>query len=255
VAKLEICALASGSNGNCYYIGNDEEAILVDAGLSARQLQLRLLECNLDAFKIKAILITHEHSDHCRGARVFSKRLGAIPVYLTKKTFLAFHTSQRPEKVIWFEPNLPFHIGNFEIFPFAKQHDAVDACSFRIGYDGRHIGVMTDIGDPCDQVKQHFSMCDAVFLETNYDEDMLWNGSYPYYLKQRVASAFGHLSNKQALALAESCGGERLKTILLSHLSGENNTPEKAFSAFQPLQKTYQIELTSRQAPTKVFLV
>jgi phosphoribosyl 1,2-cyclic phosphodiesterase len=255
VSKLEICALASGSNGNCYYIGNDQEAILVDAGLSARQLQFRMLECNIDAAKIKAILVTHEHSDHCCGARVFSKRLGGIPVCLTKKTYLAIHARQRPEKVVWFEPNLPFMVGSFEIFPFAKQHDAVEACSFRIGYDGRHIGVMTDIGDPCERVRQHFSLCDAVFLETNYDEGMLWSGSYPYYLKQRVSSAFGHLSNEQAFRLVESYAGERLKTILLSHLSGENNTPEKAFSVFQSLQKSYQIELTSRQAPTKVFLV
>lgn len=255
MAKLEICALASGSNGNCYYIGNDQEAILVDAGLSARQLQLRLLECRLDAFKIKAILVTHEHSDHCRGIRVFSKRLGGIPVYLTKKTFLALHTSQRPEKVVWFDPAMSFRVGSFDVFPFAKQHDAVDACSFRISYDGRHIGVLTDIGDPCEQVRQHFSLCDAVFLESNYDEDMLWSGSYPYYLKQRVSSAFGHLSNEQAFRLVESYAGERLKTILLSHLSGENNTPEKAISVFKSLQKSYQIELTSRQAPTKVFSV
>jgi len=255
VAKLEICALASGSNGNCYYIGNDQEAILVDAGLSARRLQIRMLDCGLDPFKIKAILVTHEHSDHCCGIRVFSKRYGGIPVYLTKKTFLALHARQRPEKVVWFDPNGSFPVGSFEIFPFTKQHDAVDACSFRISYDGRHVGVLTDIGDPCELVKQHFSLCDAVFLETNYDENMLWNGSYPYYLKQRVSSTFGHLSNEQAFRLVESYAGERLKTILLSHLSGENNTPEKAISAFRSLQKNYQIEVTSRQAPTKIFSV
>ncbi len=255
MSKLEICALASGSNGNCYYIGNDQEAILVDAGLSARQLQLRIRQCGLNESLIKAVLVTHEHSDHCRGVRVFSKRLGGIPIYLTKKTFLAMHSSQRPEKVVWFDPNMPFVIGGFEVFPFAKQHDAVEACSFRIGYGGRSVGVMTDIGHPCEQVRQHFSMCEAVFLETNYDETMLWNGPYPYYLKQRVASAFGHLSNEQALDLVTSCAGEKLKTILLSHLSAENNTPEKAYAAFEPLQSTYRIELTSRQAPTKVFLL
>ncbi len=255
MAKLEICALASGSNGNCYYIGNDQEAILVDAGLSARQLQLRMMECRLDPQKIKAILVTHEHSDHCCGVRVLSKRLGGIPVYLTKKTFLAIRHSQQPAHVIWFEPNSPFRAGSFEIHPFTKQHDAADACSFRVSYDGRHVGVMTDIGEPCEQVRKHFSMCDAVFLETNYDEDMLWNGPYPYYLKQRVSSAFGHLSNEQAFRLVESYAGQSLKTILLSHLSAENNTPEKASSAFRPLRETYCIELTSRQAPTRVYLV
>ena len=252
MARLEICALASGSNGNCYYIGNDREAVLVDAGLSARQLQLRIRDRKLDPSKIKAILITHEHSDHCRGARVLAKQL-AVPVYITKKTFLAIHRKQQPDKVVWFEPDNAFSVGEFQVFPFAKQHDAVDACSFRIGYDGRHVGVMTDIGDPCERVKQHFSMCDAVFLESNYDEDMLWNGPYPYFLKQRVSSAYGHLSNLQAFNLVETCAGKNLNAIFLSHLSGENNTPEKAFAVFQPLQNTFRVFLTSRQAPTEVF--
>jgi len=254
VTKLEICALASGSNGNCYYIGNETEAILVDVGLSARQLQLRIADRKLDPAKVKAILITHEHSDHCRGARVLSKQLG-VPVYLTKKTFLAIPGRHRPEKVVWFEPNQAFFLGGFEVVPFSKQHDAVDACSFRIGYDGRQVGVMTDIGDACGQVRQHFAMCNAVFLESNYDEDMLWKGPYPYYLKQRVSSAFGHLSNEQAFCLADTCAGKELQAVFLSHLSGENNTPEKALSVFQPLQKNFRIFLTSRQASTEVFLV
>jgi len=255
VNKLEICALASGSNGNCYYIGNDHEAVLVDAGLSARQLQMRMHACGLDPAKIKAILVTHEHSDHCCGVRVLSKRLGGIPVYLTKKTYLAMHRKQQPGLVVWFEPNQEFPIGSFSIFPFSKQHDAADACSFRISYDGRHVGVMTDIGEPCEQVRLHFSMCHAVFLESNYDEDMLWSGPYPYYLKQRVSSSVGHLSNIQAFRLLESCAGGSLKMVLLSHLSGENNTPEKAISVFESLQQSYCIELTSRQAPTRVFVV
>ena len=129
MGKVEMCALASGSNGNCYYIGNDQEAILIDAGLSARQLQLRIDEKNIDVSKIKAILITHEHSDHSRGARVFSKRL-QVPVYLTKKTFLAMRRAVQPENVLWFEPNVSFRLGLFEIFPFSKQHDAVEALFF-----------------------------------------------------------------------------------------------------------------------------
>jgi phosphoribosyl 1,2-cyclic phosphodiesterase len=251
VKKIELCALASGSNGNCYYIGNETEALLVDAGLSARQLQLRLKEKQLDPSKIKAILITHEHSDHSRGARVLGKRLG-VPVYITKRTFLALRKAVQPETPRWFEPNTEFQLGEFAVFPFAKQHDAVDACSFRISYDDKHIGVMTDIGEPCERVKEHFAMCHAVFLESNYDEDMLMGGTYPYYLKQRVASSVGHLSNKQACDLLTNHAGEQLKTIFLSHLSGENNTPEKAFSVFEPFSKTYRIEVTSRHASTEV---
>ena len=251
VSKIEICALASGSNGNCYYIGNETEALLVDAGLSARQLQVRLAQKQINPSKIKAVLITHEHSDHCRGARVLGKRLG-IPVYLTKKTFLAMRKAAQPETPRWFEPNMEFQLGEFAVFPFQKQHDAADACSFRISYADKHVGVMTDIGEPCERVKEHFALCHAVFLESNYDDDMLKNGSYPYHLKQRVASNKGHLSNEQACLLLKEYAGDQLHTVLLSHLSGQNNTPEKAFAVFESFSKNYRIELTSRHGATDV---
>ncbi|MFV0377417.1 MAG: MBL fold metallo-hydrolase [Mangrovibacterium sp.] len=254
MSKLEICALASGSNGNCYYIGNNTEALLVDAGLSARQLQMRFQSCRIDQAKIKAILITHEHADHCRGARVLSKRL-QVPVYITKKTFLAMSRAEKPDRVVWFEPDLSFRLGEFDVFPFSKQHDAADACSFRIGFEGRNIGVMTDIGEACDRVKAHFGQCNAVFLESNYDDNMLWNGPYPYYLKQRVASSNGHLSNAQAFELASEFAGHQLSAIFLSHLSGENNSPELADAQFQSLRERFRIELTSRIGPTPVFSI
>jgi len=252
--KLEVCALASGSNGNCYYVGNDKEALLVDVGLSARQLQLRLKEKGINEQKIKAILITHEHCDHARGARVLSKRL-KIPVCITKKTFLALTKSNRPADVVWFEPNQPFQLGEFEVHPFGKYHDAAEACSFRISYDGKHVGVMTDIGEACELVKEHFAACHAVFLESNYDEEMLMNGTYPYYLKQRVSSAQGHLSNLQAFQLASEHAGENLHSIFLSHLSGENNTPEIADAVFNPLRSRFRVELTSRHQATAIFQV
>lgn len=254
MSKLEICALASGSNGNCYYIGNENEALLIDAGLSARQLQLRFQSQSIDQAKIKAILITHEHADHCRGARVLSKRL-QVPVYLTKKTFLAMSRAEKPAHVVWFEPNLPFQLGEFDVFPFSKQHDAADACSFRIGFGDKQVGVMTDIGEACEHVKTHFSLCHAVFLESNYDDNMLWNGTYPYYLKQRVSSAAGHLSNLQASQLAAEYAGEQLSMVLLSHLSGENNTPDLADAQFQSLRGRFRVELTSRIESSPVFSI
>ncbi|MGQ7869630.1 MBL fold metallo-hydrolase [Sunxiuqinia sp. sy24] len=254
MSRIEICALASGSNGNCYYVGNETEALLVDAGLSARQLQLRLAEKQINPSKLKAILITHEHSDHCRGARVLGKRLG-LPVYLTKKTFLAMRKAVQPDTPRWFEANQEFQLGEFTVFPFAKQHDAVDACSFRISYAGKHVGVMTDIGEACERVQAEFSRCHAVFLESNYDEGMLMNGPYPYFLKQRVASTQGHLSNEQACMLLKEHAGEQLHTILLSHLSGENNTPEKAAETFDAYRQNYRIELTSRHASTDLIVI
>ncbi len=248
---LEICALASGSNGNCYYIGNHHSAVLIDAGLSARQLQLRLVAKNLSTKKIKAIFITHEHSDHCRGARVLSKRL-RIPVYLTKKTYLAIRKSEQPELVRWFQPGDSVELGELTIHSFLKKHDAVEACSFRISYSGKEVGVMTDIGEACDQVKEQLSKCHAVFIESNYDEDMLWNGPYPYFLKRRVASSYGHMSNIQSFDLVNEHAGSHLQTIFLSHLSGENNTPEKAFESFQSLQDKHQILVASRTEPSEI---
>ncbi len=248
---LEICALASGSNGNCYYIGNSHTAILVDAGLSARQIQLRMQARGLPARKVKAIFITHEHSDHCRGARVLSKRLD-IPVYLTKKTFLALRKAVQPELVRWFSPGDSIKLGELEIHSFLKNHDAVDACSFRISYSGKEIGVMTDIGEPCERVKEHFSKCHAVFIESNYDDEMLMNGSYPYFLKRRVSSSYGHLSNEQSFELVKNFAGAQLQTIFLSHLSGENNTPQKASEAFSTLNDKYNVVLTSRSEPSEI---
>ena len=251
---MNICAIASGSNGNCYYIGDNAEGILVDAGLSARQLRLRLESREIDQSTIKAILVTHEHSDHCRGIRVLSNQL-QIPVYITKKTFLALHKKNRPDKVRWFDPGEAFNIGSFKIFPFLKSHDAIEACSFRVKCHGKQIGVMTDIGTPEESVQHEFSLCDAVFLESNYEKKMLRDGNYPCFLKERILSGHGHLSNLQAYFLAKSCGGENLKLILLSHLSGENNTPELAISRFKSLQSKYHICLTFRHAATEVFKV
>ena len=251
--KVTICALASGSNGNCYYIGNETGAILIDAGISARSLQLRLTETELYHTGIKAILITHEHSDHCRSVRSVSKRLGNIPVYLTKDTYLAIPNKDRPSNVAWFDKNTPFSINDFSIFPFSKQHDAADACSFRIVCNEKHIGVMTDIGTVCENVKKHFTQCHAVFLESNYDEDMLWSGSYPTYLKRRVASDYGHLSNNQSSQLAEFFAGRDLEVIFLSHISQENNTLEKAMDAFIKLSLSCLIKPTSRFGPAEVY--
>lgn len=251
---LEICALASGSNGNCYYIGNEHTAVLIDAGLSARQIQLRMATRNLSSRKIKAIFITHEHSDHCRGARVLSKQL-QVPVYLTRKTFLAIRKAEQPKSVRWFDAGDSVELEELTIHSFLKNHDAVEACSFRISYSGKEVGVMTDIGEPCNSVKEHLAKCHAVFIESNYDEKMLMSGVYPYFLKRRVASDYGHMSNKQSFELVKNHGGDQLQTVFLSHLSGENNSPQKARDAFTPLMEKYKIVLTSRDEPTEVFSI
>ena len=248
---IELCAIASGSNGNCYYVGNENEAVLVDAGISRKQILIRMEERGLDASKIKGIFISHEHADHIRGVKVLSKVLD-VPVYMTKGTFEQLWNPYRPGKYGIFTPGEALQVGDITVHPFLKKHDAANPCSFRVELEGKSVGVMTDIGEACDNVRQHLRECDAVFLESNYDEQMLEEGTYPYPLKQRVKSDVGHLSNDQAFELVQQAAGEHLEYILLSHLSGENNSPEKAMSVFEPLKKQYQVKLSSRTAPSEL---
>jgi phosphoribosyl 1,2-cyclic phosphodiesterase len=248
---VDLCAIASGSNGNCYYVGNQRDAILIDAGISARQILSRMKAQKLDAGRVKAIFITHEHSDHALGARVLSKRL-QVPVFLTSRTFVGMYNNQKPVAPRFFVPGDQITIGNFHIHSFLKNHDAAEPCSFRLEYNGIHVGVFTDIGSPCENVMKQLRMCHALFLESNYDETMLKEGRYPWPLKQRILSDHGHLSNDQAFELLKHHSGDQLQVVFLSHLSAENNTPEKAIGRFHELQQKFRILLTSRYAPGEV---
>jgi phosphoribosyl 1,2-cyclic phosphodiesterase len=249
---VQICALASGSNGNCYYIGDEYDAVLVDAGISRRQVIDRMKEMGLKPEKVRGVFISHEHSDHSRGVRVLAQKLN-IPVFMTAITFNNSFPVNQPEKYIPFRPSDVVELGSIKIHTFSKSHDAVEPCSFVIEVQDKYIGVLTDIGEPCSNVQQYVGKCHALFLEANYDEKMLWEGGYPPHLKHRVASKRGHLSNVQALQLVQDHAGEHLQIIYLSHLSEENNTPEIAKSAFQSLQHKHKVLLTNRYAPSGVY--
>ncbi|HPT31263.1 MAG TPA: MBL fold metallo-hydrolase [Prolixibacteraceae bacterium] len=249
---VEICALASGSNGNSYYIGNNTDAILVDAGISTRQLMQRFDSRRLDPRKLRGVFLSHEHSDHSRGLQVLSKR-HHLTVWMSKHTYYALPPSYRPMYVELFEPGETLTVGPFQVHTFLKNHDAAEPCSFRIEIGGKSIGVLTDIGMPCERVRREVNHCQALFMETNYDEKMLWDGPYPWPLKKRVASDVGHLSNVQALGLVEQEAHPDLECIFLSHLSQENNNPSLAFSVFEPLQGKTVVKLTSRIEASEVY--
>ncbi len=251
---IKVCAIASGSNGNCYYIGTEHEAILIDAGISRRQIMKRMKELRLELSKVKAVFISHEHSDHIRGLRVLCDMHG-IAAYLTKDTLQKAHRNYHPETSQVFKAGDVINIGGFKIHSFAKQHDAIDPVSFRVEVEGKSVGVMTDIGAACEQVHCHLQLCDIVFLESNYDEQLLDEGPYPYYLKQRVKSEHGHLSNRQAVELVEGQNGTTLKTIFLSHISADNNRVELAINAFEHLKDKYEILPTNRYAPSEIVTV
>ncbi|MCQ2975734.1 MAG: MBL fold metallo-hydrolase [Bacteroidales bacterium] len=252
---IEICSLASGSNGNCYYIGNETEAIIIDGGISHRKMMQRIEEVGINYLKIRAAFVSHEHHDHIAGLRVISKRLN-IPVYFSWGTYNATIKKERPIETIIFNDESVINISDhIKVFPFKKKHDATDPYSFRVEIDNVSIGVITDIGIAEQNCQEHFSKCSAVFLEMNYDPEMLKNGPYPYYLKQRVGSDLGHLSNFQALDLIKNYSSPNLSLIIASHISAENNCSEKVLETLSEISSKYTIELASRYQVGKVHVI
>ena len=248
---IQLCALASGSNGNCYYIGNESEAVLIDMGISNRQLKKRMQETGLSLQKVKALFISHEHVDHIKGMRSVTD-CNPIAGFATLKTYESARKDYRSGKISFFSPGDVITVGSMKIHTFSKKHDAADPVSFRIEIDNRHIAVLTDLGEMNETISAHLGKCEAAFLETNYDHNMLMTGNYPYYLKKRVASAYGHLGNHQALELVKSINDSPLRVIFLSHISAQNNRVELALEAFKDLEQSLRIIAPSGHEPTEV---
>jgi phosphoribosyl 1,2-cyclic phosphodiesterase len=219
-----IASIASGSNGNCYYLENNDDAILVDAGISARQIVERMARLGLSVSKLRGVFISHEHSDHIRGLDAFTRRY-AVPVFITSKTYSSYGKTIRGSALNFFAPGMQVKLGKICVNPFLKSHDAAEPCSFSVSSGSKTVAVMTDIGCKCASVTSHIKNADAVFLESNYDDDMLQTGYYPPYLKARISSDIGHLSNIQSAELLLEHASSRLKHVFLSHLSANNNTP------------------------------
>ena len=248
---MNIASIASGSNGNCYYLENSDDAILVDAGISARRIAERMARLGLSVSKLRGVFISHEHSDHIRGIDVLSRKY-SIPVFMTRKTYASYGKMIKDSLLNFFSPGEPVQLGKICINPFLKSHDAAEPCSFSISSENKNVAVMTDIGSNCANVIFHIRNADAVFLESNHDDNMLQAGFYPAFLKARIASDLGHLSNKQAAQLALEHASSRLKCVFLSHLSANNNTPELALQTFNHFitkrnDLKLEVILTSRQ--------
>jgi phosphoribosyl 1,2-cyclic phosphodiesterase len=252
--SLFICSLNSGSNANCYYVGTPDEAVLVDAGLSCRETIRRMQQLGLSAQNLKAIFISHEHSDHITGLAGLSGKYN-LPVYITEKTREQTPVPVAPALLRSFSHNKPVPVGALTVLPFRKQHDACDPHSFMISAHGVNVGVITDIGYACRQVIKYFTRCDAVFLESNYCDAMLAGGSYPWHLKKRISSDVGHLSNAQALELFRHYRSDRLKLLVLSHLSKNNNDPELVARLFAPYAGNTECYVASRYAASPLFTV
>lgn len=250
---LRIASLNSGSNGNCYYVGNEEDAVLIDVGISCRETEKRMKKLDLSMKKVKAIFVSHEHGDHIKGVSTLANKY-ALPVYITPGTakngpILIKHLSKS------FSNGKPVVAGGLIITPFSKKHDAADPHSFIVSHNGVHVGVFTDIGVVCDNVRSSFKKCHAVFLEANYDEAMLENGRYPVHLKNRIRGGEGHLSNRQALELFIHHRSPFLSHLVLSHLSKENNTPGLVNEMFSAHAGETAIIIASRYDVTPVYTI
>ena len=250
--SLFIASLNSGSNGNCYYLGNESEAILVDAGISCREIEQRMRQLQLDIRKVKGIFISHEHSDHIKGLPVLSRKY-ALPVYITHTTQQFGGLKLDQKLVVGFRPHEPVSIGALTVLPFPKIHDAADPYSFVVTHKGVNVGVFTDIGLPCAQLIKYFGQCHAAFLEANYDEDMLENGGYPYYLKKRIRGGKGHLSNSQALQVFQKHRPSFMSHLVLTHLSKNNNCPRLVFELFSKHAQGVHMFVASRDEASPVY--
>jgi len=233
---MEFCALASGSSGNCFYVKKGDSGILIDCGISAKQITERLASIKKAPSGIKAIFVTHEHIDHIRGIDVFANK-NRIPVYVNRKTANSCFVCRDEDLIRVIRNGESVKVGGLNVKSFSKSHDAADPVSYCVETKDKTLSVMTDIGYSCKNVIDNISCSDSVILESNHDINMLMNGPYPYYLKERIASKLGHICNYGAALLVLQHASKKLKNIMLAHLSQNNNTPEIALRTFNLLKE------------------
>ncbi len=241
---IKFCTLASGSSGNSLYLESKYSKILIDAGISFRRLSRSLESMGVALSDLDAVVLSHEHEDHSRAVG----RMSEVPVYVSGETVNFWERKRNghnhkngggPSKTVGsrngtiekfreFDSAEPFLINDLTITPFSVAHDAIDPVGFTITDGSVKIGVVTDIGKPTALVIESLKGCDALVLESNHDREMLFSGSYPPYLQQRISGGHGHLSNEQSASLLGEVLHDGLKYVLLAHLSSKNNTPEMA---------------------------
>lgn len=243
---MELSIIASGSNGNCCHLQAEGVSVLFDAGKSFSEIAGRMALLGKEIREVDGIVLSHAHGDHYQGIGPIARRLG-IPVYLHREVFAACGRKLGPLDIRHFEDE--FRIKDLLIRPIATSHD-VTSCGFVVG----RFGMFTDTGCVTPQMKEAIRELDAVLLESNYDEEMLLNGPYPLLLKERILSARGHLSNRDASDFISRHGGH-LSMVFLAHLSERNNTTEKVREAFESLNGDRAYVVCSRSRQTGTYLL
>ncbi|HVO62837.1 MAG TPA: MBL fold metallo-hydrolase [Terriglobales bacterium] len=250
---VSVAVLASGSAGNCTLLSSSKTHILVDAGVSCREVCRRMKAVGVDTQSLSAILITHEHADHIAGLRVLAKKL-KVPVFITDATHRAWARSQRNEngeapeigKLEFFASGYKFQIGDIEITPFTIPHDAVDPVAFAFRAEGIKVAIATDLGYLPMSVLDHLRGCEVLVIESNHDLEMLRGGPYPWSVKQRVMSRVGHLSNEALADFFSTDYDGHAAYVVLAHLSEQNNHPEVARRAAEHALGTRRTLLHNR---------
>ncbi|MDR2146935.1 MAG: MBL fold metallo-hydrolase [Tannerella sp.] len=265
MSKFYFLSLASGSSGNCYYIGTSEYGILIDAGIGVNQLKKILKEHGIGMEKIMAVLVTHDHADHIKSVGYLGETLN-IPVYSTAAVHEGIHVSRYVEEILIqskriIEKEQPFHIRDLKITAFEVPHDSTDNVGYLIEYEEKSFVVLTDVGHITDTIRRYVKDIDYLVLETNYDVEMLRSGTYPEFLKERVSGPNGHLSNHDAADFLAAHYTPRLKNVWLCHLSRDNNHPELAYKTVDMrlfregirIGKDLSLTALKRMTPSEMF--
>ena len=226
---LQLCTLASGSSGNSLLVSDGHTHILVDAGISCRRITTALKELGVDPAGLSAVLITHEHTDHIAGLATLTKQR-RVPVFASRGTGrqLCYRIAFLEELLRPFTPGASFSIGSIDVESFPTPHDAAESAGYALSAGGRKAAVVTDLGHVTPEVEAGIRGANLLVAEANHDVAWLRSGPYPYFLQDRILGDYGHLSNEAGAALVCSAVAAGASTVVLAHLSHENNTPERA---------------------------
>lgn len=259
--------LASGSDGNCFYLGTERYGILIDAGISLRRITKCLKEIHVEMSSIRALFVTHDHADHIKGVGAIGEKLH-IPVYSTEKVHHGMDHSYCMTKKLtainirYIEKEKPVTVEDFHIEAFEVPHDGTDNVGYCIRIDDKVFTFATDLGEITPTVKEYLCRADYLIIEANYDQNMLLTGHYPEHLKQRILSNTGHLCNDTTAEFIAQNYSDKLKYIWLCHLSRDNNDPEKAFETVRKqlldkgieVGKNVQLFALQRTVPSSLYI-
>ncbi len=263
---MKLCSIASGSSGNCIYVGSGNTNLLVDAGISAKRIECGLDEIEIKPDTLQAILVTHEHTDHIAGLGVLARKYH-IPIYATYETVLALQRMKSlgsVDKDLYrcVRPDEEFYINDILVEPFSTSHDAAGPACYTLKAEGHKVGIATDLGMYDDYILSKLENSEILYVEANHDVNMLMVGKYPYYLKQRILGNRGHLSNDTSADMISKLIHPRLQSVLLAHLSKENNYEELAYETVCcELQSrgcnfpADQISVAHREQPSRIVMV